>query len=147
MLTVYGDGELRDEMENMAASLLPKKSYDFPGNSPNLLEKMNGATMFVLSSDYEGMPNVVIEAMAMGIPVISTDCPSGGSAALIKDGINGLLVPVGDENALSHAMSILADSREMQGNFGNTALEIKETLNSDVVAANWMGYLKLHCSG
>lgn len=147
VLTIYGEGELKDELKNMAAALLPEASYNFPGNTQDLLKQMNGATMFVLSSDFEGMPNVVIEAMAMGIPVISTDCPSGGSKVLIENGINGLLVPVGDVSTLSRAMSTLADSREIQGELGENALKIKKTLDSDIVAAKWLMYLKSHCSG
>lgn len=102
---------------------------------------MRGAAMFVLSSDYEGLPNVLIEAMAMGLPVISTDCPSGGPANLIEDGRNGLLVPVGDENALYKAMSSIAESEELASMLGENALKIKEKLDAAVVAERWRNYL------
>lgn len=141
VLTIYGEGKLREELESFAASLLPEEVYSFPGRTTELLELIKGAAMFVLSSDYEGMPNVVIEAMAMGMPVISTDCPSGGPAYLIQSGKNGLLVPVGDEDALIEAMCKIADSEELANYLGKNALEIRERLNSDIVVKKWREYL------
>ena len=145
ILKIYGEGMLREDLENLASSLLPNKSCFFPGKKSNLLECIRGAAMFVLSSDFEGMPNVVIEAMAMGMPVISTDCPSGGPAELIENGKNGLLVPVDDVNALSSAMCKLADSREVMAELGKNAEKIKLRLDSDVVAEKWRQYLN-ECS-
>jgi len=141
-LIIYGEGELRGELESLASSLLPNESYYFPGKTQQLLEKMCGAAMFVLSSDYEGMPNVVIEAMAMGMPVISTDCPSGGSAALIKDGWNGMLVPVNDIDEMYKAMCKIAESKSFGLKLGMNALQIKEKLDATVVAEQWKEYLK-----
>ena len=141
-LVIYGDGKLREELENLASSLLPGESYCFPGKTQQLLEKICRAAMFVLSSDYEGMPNVVIEAMAMGMPVISTDCPAGGPAALIKDGWNGLLVPVGDVDALCTAMERVAGSEDLAKMLGENAMKIKEQLDAEIVAEQWRKYLE-----
>ncbi|KNZ42034.1 glycosyltransferase [Acetobacterium bakii] len=145
VLTIYGEGELQEELEKLARGLLPEAAVSFPGVTSELLEKIRGAAMFVLSSDYEGMPNVVIEAMAMGVPVISTDCPSGGPGALIKDGSNGLLVPVGDEIALSAAMARLADSKVLPEALGKNASNIGKELDVKIVGKNWMSYLNQHC--
>jgi len=141
VITIYGEGPLRKELEDLARSLLPKGTYFLPGVTSKLLEHMRGAAMFVLSSDYEGLPNVLIEAMAMGLPVISTDCPSGGPADLIKDGRNGILVPTGDANALCKAMSRVAESEELAVMLGNNACKIKKKLDSTIVAEKWMDYL------
>lgn len=140
-LIIYGEGSLRDELEALATSLLPKGSFSFPGKVSDLLEQINGAYMFVLSSDYEGMPNVIIEAMAIGMPVISTDCPSGGPAELIENDKNGLLVPLDNDDAMSSAMCRLAESKEFAQKIGGNAQEIKVRLNSTIVAEKWRRYL------
>jgi glycosyltransferase involved in cell wall biosynthesis len=141
-LTIYGDGSLREELETLASSLLPKEAYSFPGKTSELLEYINGATMFVLSSDYEGLPNVVIEAMAMGIPVVSTDCPSGGPAELINNEVNGLLVQVGNIEEMAMAMSKVAGDPEFAAKLGFNSTKIKTILNSNNVAEQWRKYLE-----
>jgi glycosyltransferase involved in cell wall biosynthesis len=146
VLNIYGEGELKEDLQNLAASILPEGSFSFPGNTSELLERIRGASMFVLSSDYEGMPNVLIEAMAMGIPVISTDCPAGGPAELIENGINGLLVPVGDVDALSEAMCYLVDMKKVAAQLARNAERIKEKLDCNVTAEKWIEYLNSRVS-
>lgn len=139
-LRIFGEGELRQELMELAASLGIADKVELPGRSTTLLEKMNSAAMFVLSSDYEGMPNVLLEAMCMGMPVISTDCPSGGPRELIEDGVNGLLVPVGDEARMQEAMEKLADP-DYAGQLADNALQIREKLTSQDVFVSWYRYL------
>lgn len=141
ILTIYGEGSLRKELEELAASILPEGVYRFPGNVPNLLEQINGAAMFVLSSDYEGMPNVLIEAMAMGMPVISTDCPSGGPAYLINNRENGILIPVGDVDSLCKAMCKIAEDPEFSQCLGKNACLIKKKLDSAIISKKWREFL------
>jgi glycosyltransferase involved in cell wall biosynthesis len=145
ILTIYGDGLLKEKLISFASSHLPKKAFSFPGRTPELLEHLRGASMFVLSSDYEGMPNVVIEAMAMGMPVISTDCPAGGSAYLIESGKNGILVPVGNVDKLSEAMCKVVQSEKFAVELGSCAQQIKDRLDLDVVAERWRQYLEQCC--
>jgi len=144
-LTIYGEGTLREELEALAASLLPKDAYRLPGNTTELLERIKDAAMFVLSSDYEGMPNVVIEAMAAGLPVIATDCPAGGPAELIDNGENGLLVPVGDVDKLCLAMQRVAADEALAEKIGHNAIDIKKRLDSKVIAEQWREYLEQCC--
>ena len=139
-LRIFGEGELREELTELARSLQIAGQVELPGRSTALLEKMNSSAMFVLSSDYEGMPNVLLEAMCMGMPCISTDCPSGGPRELIKDGVNGLLVPVGDEAALYEAMERMAD-RVFATQLADAAYEIREELTSRDVFVSWYRYL------
>ncbi len=142
-LVIYGEGSKRSELEQLAESKnLPAGTITMPGRVENLTEKLRTKSMFILSSDYEGMPNVVIEAMAVGVPVISTDCPSGGSAELIENGENGILVPVGDVNALCAAMCKLVDSPDLVMKFEKNGVAIREKLNSNVVADQWREYLE-----
>ena len=144
-LIIYGDGYLRDELIKLASNCLPNEAFSFPGKDNNVLEKMKSSSMFVLSSDYEGMPNVLIEAMAMGMPVISTDCSVGGPAELIKDGVNGLLVPVGNEMAMYEAITFIADNKEIASQLGGSALEIRKFLDAEIVAKKWRHYLEQCC--
>jgi glycosyltransferase involved in cell wall biosynthesis len=110
-----------------------------PGRSTVLLEKMNPCGMFVLSSDYEGLPNVLLEAMCMGMPCVSTDCRCGPSD-LIEDGVNGLLVPVGDETAMCRAMEQLTDP-EYAKTLADNALKIRKKLTSREIFVSWYRYL------
>ncbi|WP_043931166.1 glycosyltransferase [Bacillus sp. EB01] len=141
-LTIYGDGNLRNELTGLASLLLPAGSFNFPGRSSELLEDINGASMFVLSSNYEGLPNVVIESMAIGVPVISTDCPSGGPAEIIKDRANGILVPVNDIDAMSNAMKELASSKELADKISRNAIQIRNLFDSNIVSQKWVNYLQ-----
>jgi len=139
-LRIFGEGELREELTELAKSLNIAQKVEMPGRSTVLLEKMNPSAMFVLSSDYEGMPNVLLEAMYMGMPAISTDCPSGGPKELIEDGVNGLLVPVGDEQALCAAMEKMTDPAYAK-RLADNALQIRERLTSTDIFVSWYRYL------
>ena len=139
-LRIFGEGELRQELTELARSLNIAEKVELPGRSTALLEKMNSAAMFVLSSDYEGMPNVLLEAMCMGMPSISTDCPSGGPRELIRDGVNGLLVPVGDVDAMYAAMERMAEPAFAQ-QMADAAWQLREELTSPEIFVSWYRYL------
>jgi len=141
-LIIYGEGECAEPLEEKARAALPEGSYAFPGRVKDLVQRMNKAAMFVLSSDYEGMPNVLIEAMATGVPSISTDCPSGGSAMLIKDGENGFLTPVGDAKALAEAMNRIADDKELSEAFSENGIKVRQLLEADKICGEWLKYLE-----
>lgn len=100
-LEIYGEGSQRYELENLIRELNLNSSVFLMGACKDVFSKIRSAKLFVLSSDFEGMPNALIEAMSLGIPSISTDCPCGGPRMLIQDGINGYLVPVGNERVLA----------------------------------------------
>jgi len=102
-LIILGEGELRDSLEALTSQLGIADSVQLPGFADNPFAWMSKASLFVLSSAWEGLPNVLIQAMACGTPVVSTDCPSG-PAEILENGKWGRLVPVGDEVALAEAM-------------------------------------------
>ncbi len=102
-LVILGEGELRPQLEQMAAELGIQSDFDLPGFDPNPFRYMSRASVFVLSSRYEGLPNALIQAMACGCPVVSTDCASG-PADILDGGKYGELVPVGDADALANAI-------------------------------------------
>ena len=106
-----------------------------------MADRISKARIFTLTSNTEGMPNSIMEAMALGIPVISTDCPCGGPATLIRDGENGLLVPVGDAYALSDAFRKILSNPELEQKLGENARQITVELNPDKVNNEWKKYL------
>lgn len=95
-------------------------------------------SMFVSSSDFEGMSNSMLEAMAMGLPCVCTDCPAGGARAVIKDGENGLLTPVGDAHALYLAMKKIAESSELANKLSQNSVKIRDEQSVDKIIKKWM---------
>lgn len=136
----YGDGP----EETSLKQYVKQKSLDgkiiFEGYASDVMEKISDAEMFLLTSDYEGMPNALMEAMGMGIPVISTDCPCGGPRYLITNGANGILVPVRDTKALSDAMEFYFENSKIAQTYGEKAESICERLNSKKIANKWIKY-------
>jgi glycosyltransferase involved in cell wall biosynthesis len=102
-LIVLGEGAERPRLEQLAHELGIEDSVSFPGHAANPYAFMSRAAVFVLSSIYEGLPTVLIEALACGVPVVSTDCPSG-PAEILENGRFGRLVPVGDPEKLAAAI-------------------------------------------
>ena len=97
--------------------------------------------MYINSSDYEGMSNAMLEAMAIGMPCICTDCPIGGASSVIVDGENGLLVPVGDSEALCNAMIKVAENPDISMKLSKNASEIREELSLETISKKWMELL------
>ena len=107
-LLILGDGPDGDELLELAAALDIVDDVALPGFSANVYASMAHAAAFVLSSRWEGLPTVVVEALACGAPVIATDCPSG-PREILEGGRYGRLVPVGDIDALARAMRAAVD--------------------------------------
>lgn len=140
-LIIYGEGELRPELENLINSLKMNDRIHLPGNQNNILNIIRSASIFVMTSDYEGMPNALIEAMSVGLPCISTDCPSGGARSLIESGKNGILIPVGDKEALINVIRKLLNNPLWAENLGHKALEIRSLLDMKKIGTRWISYL------
>ncbi len=94
--------------------------------------------MFVSSSDFEGMSNSMLEAMAMGLPCVCTDCPAGGARAVIKDGENGTLSPVGDSHALYLAMKKVIENPDLAQKISKNAVKIREDQSAEKITEEWM---------
>lgn len=139
-LIIYGEGPLRVEYEQQIRNYGLTNRVLLPGVISDVSNRLAGAKLFVLSSDFEGMPNALMEAMAVGVPCVSTDCPSGGPKALMRDNIDGMLVPCNDIDSLAVAMKklLMADNCESYGESArNRALIFRE----DVVYKQWDEFL------
>lgn len=112
-LVILGEGEERKNLENLVNKLNLLENIAFLGFQKNPYKYMGKASIFVLSSKREGFPNVLVEAMACGIPVVSTDCQSGPNE-IIKNGENGILVPVSDEKSLAEAILQVLNNYPLQ---------------------------------
>jgi len=135
-LVILGDGEERKSLVALAEGLGIADRVCMPGRVKEPAEYLRGSEIFVLSSRYEGFPNALCEAMALGLPVISTDCPSGPSD-IVRDGIDGLLVPTGSAEAISVAISrLMADASERR-RLATAAAEITERFGVELVMRLW----------
>lgn len=142
VFSIYGDGELRKEMEEIRESLRHKERILLRGECTDVKNKMKQISVFVLSSQNEGLPNALMEAMALSLPVISTDCPCGGPAAIIEQEKNGILVPVGDERQLAAAIVDLCSDASKAHKLGLEASKIRQTCDADVIAEQWVRYVE-----
>ena len=109
-LLIYGSGSKEEELKQYVKGIGLIDKVEFKGNVNNVKEEIYKSGMFILSSNYEGMPNALIEAMALGLPVISTDCPCGGPRFLIENSKNGILVPVGKKQEMTEAIKYVLEN-------------------------------------
>ncbi len=140
-LVIYGSGALIEELGKLANKRGVSRAVELAGQKADVPQQIADSKMFVLCSDYEGMPNALIEAMASGLCCVATDCPIYGVRSLIQNEENGLLVPVGDEDALANAMTRLADDENLARRLGKNAEQIKARLDARVVCEQWRQYL------
>lgn len=138
ILEIYGKGELREDLSKQIAGLGMQESVFLMGFSDKLLSKIQDCSMYVLCSDYEGVSNSLMEAMAVGLPVVATDCPIGGSSMCIENGVNGLLVPINNEQALVDAMETLAKNSGKSSQMSKEAVYIRERFSVDRISELWM---------
>jgi glycosyltransferase involved in cell wall biosynthesis len=113
-LLLFGEGEVRRKLEALGRELGVDQDVSLPGFASNPFAYMARAAVFVLSSTYEGLPGVLIQALACGCPVVSTDCPSG-PAEILENGQYGRLVPVGDPAAMAQAILATLDAPPDRG--------------------------------
>ena len=138
---IYGEGEKRNTLTTVVEELGIKNRVEMPGYTTDISERIKDASLFVLPSDFEGMPNALMEAMALGIPCVSTDCDGRGAAYLIKNEINGLLVPKGNVEALAIAMNRMLSDRVFAEDCGKQAHKICERLSPEIIYNQWEKFI------
>lgn len=139
-LEIYGKGRLEEELKAYSEEL-GLTGVTFKGYVHDVPKQMLDAGMFVLSSDFEGMPNALMEAMSIGLPCISTDCPCGGPASMIQNGENGMITPLGDKEALAKAMLRMAADLDKSKEMGREAAKIKNRFTKEAIVEKWKDLL------
>jgi glycosyltransferase involved in cell wall biosynthesis len=140
-LTIYGEGDQREQLEQLITSLHLENSVRLPGIEASIFPKLQKANMFVMSSNFEGMPNALIEAMAMGLPVVTTDY-SEGRGTLVTNNKNGIVVPRFDENALAEAMIFMLENPEFAFEMSREALAVRDELDSKQICRRWLATIE-----
>lgn len=138
-LRVYGEGPIRGDLQRMIDSLGLSDSVALCGQSSDIPAVLANAKGFLMSSDYEGMPNALMEAMAVGLPCIATDCPCGGAADLIGNHEGGILVAVDDHEDMAAKIEMLLGSPSLQ--IGRKARARMEKVRPDSVFGAWRRYI------
>lgn len=140
-LAIFGKGIGLKSLESQVKKLGLCNRISFPGYVDNIPEELEKSSLYVLSSNFEGMPNALMEAMSLGLPCVSTDCPCGGPRFLIQDGVNGFLVPVGDATRLAEAMKYLLTNEDKRNSLGKKAMEIRQTLSPEKIYQKWESFI------
>ena len=140
-LKIYGSGELKEELQNQINLLKLNKNVFLMGDVDNIKDEIYKASMFVLSSDYEGMPNALMEAMALGLPCISTDCPIGGPNYLINNHENGILVSVNNKEELVLAILKIIRNKDFSQHLAKKSHDSSMRYCPNIIINEWDNYL------
>ena len=141
-LIIYGDGDKRSDLLKLTKELKLEDRVSLPGNIDNVADAIYKTRVFVLSSNTEGMPNTLIEAMILGLTVVSTDCPCGGPAELIVHGVNGLLSPVKDINTMKENLQYILNNLHRADEMAHEASKTSDIYDVNKVYLEWEKYLK-----
>lgn len=139
-LWIYGEGMMKEKYDKLIQQLGLERRVHIQDFTDKPEEILSRAKIFVLSSDYEGMPNVLLEALASGVACISTDCPCGGPRMVINDGENGILTPVGDAEALADAMKELIFNKEKRDMMEEKGRESAERFAPNKIYNEWKDF-------
>ncbi len=140
-LLIYGDGEEKAKIEQLIRDYSLEDNVRLMGKTDNVAEVLSHAKAFVMTSDFEGMPNAMLEAMAVGLPVIVTDCPCGGPRMIIKNNVNGILLPVNDVDSLYNALKRIEQDTEFRKSISIQAMQTSRMFKPQVIYQQWKSYI------
>ena len=139
-LHIFGNGPLKEELEQLITQQQLEKYIFIHPAQKDIHVRVLQSAMFVSSSDMEGLSNSMLEALALGIPTICTDCAGGGARMIIKNEQNGLLVPKRDARALADAMARMADDAAFAAHLAVNGTKLQTELDINRVAKTWEKY-------
>ncbi len=135
-LEIVGDGPLKPELDKCIKELNCNGSIELSGNIENIADKYNNASIFAFTSNYEGFPNALTEAMYFGLASISTECISGPSE-LINHGENGFLIPVGNQLQLEEKLKLLIENEDTRYSINRAAVESSKKYEIGIITKQW----------
>ena len=142
VLKIYGEGPLRPNLQKQIEDLNMTGKVFLMGQVERVVDEIKNADIFVLSSDWEGMPNALLESMAMGLACVATDVATGGARELIQDGENGILVPIQDESRLSEAIVRIVKDTELKQKIKANAIRVRESHSKEVIIPQWISFIE-----
>ncbi len=140
-LEIYGSGVLHESLKKLIIERDAVEYIFLRGETSKVRDVLSTADIFVLPSNFEGMPNALMEAMAVGVPCISTDCPCGGPRNLLDDGEIGILVQPNNINELSSAITKLLHDENQRLVFSKKSIEKSLMLTEDKIGQSWIKYI------
>lgn len=144
-LVIVGEGRERKNLENFIHELQLDDKVELVGFQQNPYKFLSHSTIFVLSSLYEGFPNVLLEALALGIPSVATRCPTGPEE-IITDGVNGILVPTADEHALAGAIKKILDDEDLRRRLGEEGRKRAEDFRVEKIVKQYQEAIESICA-
>lgn len=132
-------------MEGIIAENRAEDYIHLMGASDALEKELTDAAVYAFSSDWEGLPNALLEAMALGLPIVATDCPCGGPRTVMEDGVNGLLIPIKNQKALENGINRLIEEPEYAQQLGRRARSIADIANAKAVFEQWRDFIDEIC--
>lgn len=138
ILAIYGKGNQYENILKYIKEQGMEEKVFLREHDSCVHEKVKDAAMFVSFSNYEGISNSMLEAMAIGLPSICTDCPAGGANMVIQNKVNGLLVPVGDVKCMAESMEFFINNPEIAKEIGAEAANVRNTYHVNRITEKWM---------
>lgn len=140
-IVFYGDDELKTDVVETARELNLQDSVIIYGKTNRIADKLADSSLYLLSSDYEGMPNALLEAMAVGVPIVSTDCPCGGPRTIIINEDQGLLVRCNNPFEMAEAIKQILFDKEKQLKMSRYERERAKDFREEVIIDQWLQYI------
>lgn len=141
ILQIWGTGDQSETLTQMIENKHLQDNVKLMGYTKEIIKEMNNSSIFSLSSEYEGFPLVTLEAMSVGLPIVSYTCPTGPKD-LIDDGVDGYLIPQGDELLFAEKLCFLIEHQNIRKQMGQNAFDKSKCYSIDSIVKTWMGLFR-----